>query len=85
MNQPLLSDEMLDTLQREMSVNNPTSVAAARGPSDAGGETISVIPQPTQNLHWMRVTDDTVFFLGPAAVVIFVAGLKTGHSFRRTS
>jgi nitric oxide reductase large subunit len=36
-----------------------------------------------QNLRWMRVPGDTVFFLGAVALVVFVAGLKTGHSFRR--
>ena len=38
-----------------------------------------------QNLRWMRVPGDTVFFLGAVALVIFVAGLKTGHSFRRST
>ena len=38
-----------------------------------------------QNLRWMRVPGDTVFFLGAVALVLFVAGLKTGHSFRKTS
>ena len=38
-----------------------------------------------QNLRWMRVPGDTVFFLGAVALVLFVAGLKTGYSFRRTS
>ena len=38
-----------------------------------------------QNLRWMRVPGDTVFFLGAVALVLFVAGLKTGHSFRRTA
>jgi nitric oxide reductase subunit B len=37
-----------------------------------------------QNLRWMRVPGDTVFFLGAVALVLFVAGLKTGHSFRRS-
>lgn len=37
-----------------------------------------------QTLRWMRVPGDTVFFLGAVALVIFVAGLKTGHSFRKT-
>ncbi len=37
-----------------------------------------------QNLRWMRVPGDTLFFLGAVALVLFVAGLKTGHSFRRT-
>jgi nitric oxide reductase subunit B len=36
-----------------------------------------------QNLRWMRVPGDTVFFLGAVALVIFVAGLKTGYSFRK--
>ncbi|QDT49102.1 Nitric oxide reductase subunit B [Symmachiella dynata] len=36
-----------------------------------------------QTLKWMRVPGDTVFFLGAVALVVFVAGLKTGHSFRR--
>ena len=35
-----------------------------------------------QTLRWMRVPGDTIFFLGAIALVIFVAGLKTGHSFR---
>lgn len=37
-----------------------------------------------QNLRWMRVPGDTLFFAGAVALVVFVAGLKTGHSFRRT-
>ena len=36
-----------------------------------------------QTFHWMRVPGDTVFFLGAVALVLFVAGLKTGHSFRK--
>jgi nitric oxide reductase subunit B len=36
-----------------------------------------------QTFRWMRVPGDTVFFLGALALVVFVAGLKTGHSFRR--
>ena len=36
-----------------------------------------------QTLRWMRVPGDTIFFLGAIALVIFVAGLKTGVSFRR--
>lgn len=36
-----------------------------------------------QNLRWMRVPGDTVFFLGAVTLVLFIAGLKTGHSFRR--
>jgi nitric oxide reductase subunit B len=35
-----------------------------------------------QNLRWMRVPGDTIFFAGAVALVLFVAGLKTGHSFR---
>ncbi|MCA9146890.1 MAG: nitric-oxide reductase large subunit [Planctomycetaceae bacterium] len=38
-----------------------------------------------QNLRWMRVPGDTVFFLGAVALVVFVAGLKTGHSFRKVT
>ena len=36
-----------------------------------------------QTLRWMRVPGDTIFFLGSVALVVFVAGLKTGASFRR--
>ena len=36
-----------------------------------------------QTLRWMRVPGDTVFFLGAVALVVFVAGLRTGHSFRK--
>jgi nitric oxide reductase subunit B len=36
-----------------------------------------------QNLRWMRVSGDTLFFLGAVALVLFVAGLKTSHSFRK--
>lgn len=32
--------------------------------------------------RWMRVPGDTIFFFGAVALVIFVAGLKTGHSFK---
>lgn len=35
-----------------------------------------------QTLKWMRVPGDTIFFLGAVTLVIFVAGLKTGHSFK---
>ncbi len=35
-----------------------------------------------QTLRWMRVPGDTIFFLGAVALVLFVAGLRTGHSFR---
>jgi nitric oxide reductase subunit B len=31
----------------------------------------------------MRVPGDTVFAAGAVALVLFVAGLKTGHSFRK--
>jgi nitric oxide reductase subunit B len=37
-----------------------------------------------QNLRWLRVPGDTIFFLGAVALVVFVAGLKAGYSFRRT-
>ena len=37
-----------------------------------------------QTLRWMRIPGDTVFFVGAIALVVFVAGLKTGHSFRRS-
>jgi nitric oxide reductase subunit B len=37
-----------------------------------------------QTLRWMRVPGDTIFFLGAVALVVFVAGLKTGHSFTQT-
>lgn len=36
-----------------------------------------------QTLRWMRVPGDTIFFLGAVALVVFVAGLKTGHSFKK--
>jgi len=36
-----------------------------------------------QTLRWMRVPGDTVFFFGAVALVLFIAGLKTGHSFHR--
>jgi nitric oxide reductase subunit B len=38
-----------------------------------------------RTLRWMRVPGDTLFALGAIALVVFVAGLKTGHSFRRTA
>jgi nitric oxide reductase subunit B len=42
------------------------------------------LQSPTmQNLRWMRVPGDTLFFLGAVGLVWFVAGLKTGHSFRK--
>ena len=33
-----------------------------------------------QTLRWMRVPGDTVFFIGSVALVIFVAGLRSGRS-----
>ncbi len=36
-----------------------------------------------QTFRWMRVPGDTVFFLGAVTLVLFVAGLKTGHSFKK--
>jgi nitric oxide reductase subunit B len=36
-----------------------------------------------QWFRWLRVPGDTIFFLGAVALVLFVAGLKTGHSFRK--
>lgn len=38
-----------------------------------------------QNLRWLRVPGDTIFFLGAVALVIFVAGIATGRSFQRTA
>lgn len=35
-----------------------------------------------QTLRWWRVPGDTLFFLGAVSLVVFVAGLKTGYSFR---
>ena len=37
-----------------------------------------------QTLRWMRIPGDTVFFVGAVALVVFVAGLKTGQSFRKS-
>jgi len=37
-----------------------------------------------QWLRWMRVPGDTIFFLGAVTLVLFVAGLKTGHSFKKS-
>ncbi len=37
------------------------------------------------NLRWMRVPGDRIFFLGSVALVVFVAGVKTGPSFPRTN
>jgi len=36
-----------------------------------------------QSLRWSRVFGDTVFFLGAVALVVFVARLATGGSFRK--
>jgi nitric oxide reductase subunit B len=36
-----------------------------------------------ETLKWMRVPGDTVFFLGAVALVVFVAGLKFGFSYKR--
>jgi nitric oxide reductase subunit B len=36
-----------------------------------------------QNLRWMRIPGDTLFFVGAVALVVFVAGLKTGHSIEK--
>jgi nitric oxide reductase subunit B len=38
-----------------------------------------------QNLRWMRVPGDTLFFAGAVALVLFVAGLKTGHSIQNSA
>jgi nitric oxide reductase subunit B len=38
-----------------------------------------------QELRWLRIPGDTLFASGAVALVVFIAGLKTGHSFRRTS
>jgi nitric oxide reductase subunit B len=38
-----------------------------------------------QNLRWMRVPGDTLFFLGAVALVVFIAGLKTGHSIHKSA
>jgi nitric oxide reductase subunit B len=35
-----------------------------------------------QNLRWLRIPGDTIFALGAVALAVFVAGLKTGHSFQ---
>jgi nitric oxide reductase subunit B len=36
-----------------------------------------------QNLRWLRIPGDTLFFFGAVALVAFVAGLKTGHSIKQ--
>ena len=38
-----------------------------------------------QNLRWLRVPGDTLFALGAVALVLFIAGLKTGHSFKKSN
>ena len=38
-----------------------------------------------QTLRWWRVPGDTIFFFGAVALVVFVAGLKSGHSFREST
>ena len=38
-----------------------------------------------QTLRWLRVPGDTIFFLGAVALVVFVAGLKSGQSFKPTN
>lgn len=37
-----------------------------------------------RELRWLRIPGDTLFALGAVALVVFIAGLKTGHSFRRS-
>ena len=34
-------------------------------------------------LRWMRVPGDTVFALGALALMVFLAGLLSGHSYRK--
>ena len=36
-----------------------------------------------QTLRWLRVPGDTIFALGAIALVLFVAGLTTGHTIRK--
>jgi nitric oxide reductase subunit B len=38
-----------------------------------------------QTLRWLRIPGDTIFALGAVALVLFIAGLKTGHSLRKES
>jgi nitric oxide reductase subunit B len=38
-----------------------------------------------ETLRWMRVPGDTLFALGAFALVAFVVGIATGHSFRRNA
>lgn len=35
-----------------------------------------------RTFRWMRVPGDTIFFLGAVSLAVFVAGLKSGHSFQ---
>jgi nitric oxide reductase subunit B len=37
------------------------------------------------NLRWMRVVGDTAFAVGAVMLIVFVAGLATGHSYRPTT
>jgi nitric oxide reductase subunit B len=36
-----------------------------------------------QNLRWLRIPGDTLFFFGAVALVVFIIGLRSGRSFRR--
>jgi nitric oxide reductase subunit B len=36
-----------------------------------------------QTLRWLRVPGDTIFAFGAIALVLFIAGLKTGHSIHK--
>lgn len=38
-----------------------------------------------QQLRWLRIPGDTLFALGAVALVVFIAGLKFGYSFRRAA
>ena len=38
-----------------------------------------------QTLRWLRVPGDTVYSPGAVALVVFVASLKTGYSFRKSA
>ncbi|MBX9584823.1 MAG: hypothetical protein K2X87_31350, partial [Gemmataceae bacterium] len=38
-----------------------------------------------QTLRWLRVPGDTIFAAGAIALVLFVAGLKTGRSLRKVT
>lgn len=37
-----------------------------------------------QTFRWLRIPGDTVFFLGAVALVLFIVGLKTGRSFKKS-